>query len=151
MHNLRRYIDPISRVCLVLMFLLSGFSKLDNFSKTAEFMSNQGFPIASIFLIIAIVIELGAGFMIAFNYRSAQATLALLAFTIIATLSIHDFWNYDVYKKTVNKKAKIITAIGMFYDMEDPNQFISDSEKALIGDGVFIAQLMSLKNLIYFL
>ena len=61
---------------------------------------------------------------------------------------IHDFWNYDAYNKVVNKKAKIITAIGMFYDMEDPNLFISDSEKVLKKDGIFIAQLMCLKNML---
>ena len=52
---------------------------------------------------------------------------------------IHDFWNYGVYEKTMRKKAKIITAIGMFYDMEDPNDFIADWAKALTEDGVFIA------------
>lgn len=61
---------------------------------------------------------------------------------------IHDFWNYESYNKIVNKKAKIITAIGMFYDMEDPNQFIADVAKALAKDGVFIAQLMCLKNML---
>ena len=64
------------------------------------------------------------------------------------THHIHDFWDYNIYKKAVPKKAKIITAIGMFYDMEDPNQFISDAAKALTEDGIFIAQLMCLKNML---
>jgi len=61
---------------------------------------------------------------------------------------IHDFWNFESYDKIVGRKAKIITAIGMFYDMEDPNQFIFDVARALAGDGVFIAQLMCLRNMI---
>ena len=61
---------------------------------------------------------------------------------------IHGFWNYKSYIKTAKKKAKVITAIGMFYDMEDPNQFIADVVKALDNDGVFIAQLMCLKNML---
>ena len=61
---------------------------------------------------------------------------------------INDFWNYEVYDQIVGKKVKIITAIGMFYDMEDPNQFIADSAKALTEDGVFVAQLMCLKNML---
>ena len=36
----------------------------------------------------------------------------------------------------------------MFYDMEDPNQFIFDVAQALDKNGVFIAQLMCLKNMI---
>ena len=63
------------------------------------------------------------------------------------THCIHDFWNYESYHKEVGTQAKVITALGMFYDMEDPNQFISDAAKALTEDGVFIAQLMCLKNM----
>ncbi|MBN2126848.1 MAG: methyltransferase domain-containing protein [Candidatus Diapherotrites archaeon] len=61
---------------------------------------------------------------------------------------INDFWTYKSYEKVVKKKAKIITAIGMFYDMENPNQFIADAEKAMGEDGIFIAQLMCLKNML---
>jgi len=61
---------------------------------------------------------------------------------------IHDFWLMDSYWKAVGKKAKVVTAIGMFYDMEDPNQFVADAAKALTEDGVFIAQLMCLKNML---
>lgn len=64
------------------------------------------------------------------------------------TQFISDFWNYENYLQKVGKRAKVITAIGMFYDMEDPNQFIADIEKALTKDGVFIAQLMCLKNML---
>ena len=61
---------------------------------------------------------------------------------------IHGFWEYDSYMQKVGRRAKVVTAIGMFYDMEDPNQFISDAGKVLTDDGVFIAQLMCLKNML---
>ena len=61
---------------------------------------------------------------------------------------IHGFWNYNPYMEKVGRRAKLVTAIGMFYDMEDPNQFISDAGKVLTDDGVFIAQLMCLKNML---
>lgn len=64
------------------------------------------------------------------------------------TYFINDFWEHDKYYEVVGKKAKIITALGMFYDMENPNQFIADSAKALTDDGVFIAQLMCLKSML---
>ena len=40
--------------------------------------------------------------------------------------------------------AKVITAIGMFYDLDNPNKFISDVRSALHPNGVFISQLMTL-------
>ncbi len=62
---------------------------------------------------------------------------------------IHSFWTYKTWKKKFgDKKAQVITAIGMFYDMEDPNQFIRDAAKVLTPGGVFIAQLMTLKPMI---
>lgn len=64
-------------------------------------------------------------------------------------ISIPDFWDYEKYEdKFQNKKAKIITAIGMFYDMEDPNQFIRDAVKALDDEGIFISQLMTSKPML---
>ena len=65
---------------------------------------------------------------------------------------INDFWSYKNLKKILAKyklkKPKVITAIGMFYDLEDPNKFIKDSALALNKNGIFIAQLMCLKSMI---
>ena len=61
---------------------------------------------------------------------------------------MHDFWDYKNYMELAAHwgfgKAKVITAIGMFYDLEDPNKFIADAKNALTEDGVFVAQLMCL-------
>ena len=65
---------------------------------------------------------------------------------------INDFWNFkfldNILKKNKLKKPKIITAIGMFYDLEKPSKFISDAARALDDDGIFIAQLMCLNSMI---
>lgn len=53
-----------------------------------------------------------------------------------------------VWKNSVGTKAKVITAIGMFYDLEDPNAFIADVAKALHPEGVFIAQLMCARQML---
>lgn len=77
---------------------------------------------------------------------------------------IEDFWSLDAYAAALDaagyerkysplmnpegiKKAKIITAIGMFYDLEDPNQFIGDVAKVLHREGVFVCQLMCAKQM----
>jgi NDP-4-keto-2,6-dideoxyhexose 3-C-methyltransferase len=62
---------------------------------------------------------------------------------------IADFWTKENYDKLGVGKAKAITAIGMFYDMEDPNQFIRDAARVLAPGGVFIAQLMALKPMLW--
>ena len=75
---------------------------------------------------------------------------------------INDFWSADKVQGALTRhptltlgdiivasepKAKVITACGMMYDLEDPNQFIADVATVLAPDGIFIAQLMCLKQM----
>ena len=64
---------------------------------------------------------------------------------------INNFWKKKLLDKIILKnklkKPKIITAIGMFYDLEDPNKFIKDAAESLHEKGIFIAQLMCLKTM----
>ena len=48
----------------------------------------------------------------------------------------------------LKEKCKVVTAIGMFYDMDNPNEFISGVKDVLADDGIFIAQLMTLAPMI---
>ncbi len=57
------------------------------------------------------------------------------------TRVINDFFNYRAWRNNFgDAKAKIITAIAMFYDLEEPNQFIADIVRCLDDNGVFIIQ-----------
>ena len=51
-------------------------------------------------------------------------------------IMISEMWDH----KYLDQKAKAITAIGMFYDMDNPNDFISSVKESLTDDGIFIAQ-----------
>ena len=65
---------------------------------------------------------------------------------------LNDFWDFKKFEKISKKfkirKPKVITAIGMFYDLEKPMKFIKDISDSLDQDGVFIAQLMCLKSML---
>ena len=65
---------------------------------------------------------------------------------------ISNFWSRKTFLKLLKakkiNKPKLITAIGMFYDLEDPNRFIKDAADSLDENGIFVAQLMSLKSMI---
>ena len=66
--------------------------------------------------------------------------------------TLNNFWNSKDLNKILigNKinKPKLITAIGMFYDLDDPSKFISDAAEVLDDNGVFIAQLMCLDSML---
>lgn len=51
---------------------------------------------------------------------------------------IPDFFTAEKFKDIFpNEKAKIITSIAMFYDLEDPRSFVSDIQKCLAEDGIW--------------
>ncbi len=54
---------------------------------------------------------------------------------------INDFFTQVEWKKQYkDAKAKVITAIAMFYDLDDPNAFMRDIVACLDDEGVFIVQ-----------
>ena len=54
---------------------------------------------------------------------------------------INDYFNSKKMTKNFSrKKAKIITAISMFYDLKDPNKFLEDIKACLDSNGIFIIQ-----------
>lgn len=51
---------------------------------------------------------------------------------------ISDFFSATTFKSVFpGKKAKIITSIAMFYDLEDPKKFVRDIELCLANDGIW--------------
>ena len=51
---------------------------------------------------------------------------------------IENFFSKDNFlKNSKNKKAKIVTSIAMFYDLEDPSKFVSDINGILDEEGIW--------------
>ena len=58
------------------------------------------------------------------------------------TKIFNDFFNYPIFKREfIGKKAKVITSISMFYDLEEPNKFVDDLVKMLDDEGICIIQM----------
>ena len=60
-----------------------------------------------------------------------------------ANLIIQDYFNIQSYKNSVygDKKAKVVTTIAMFYDLEDPSVFLNDVHNIMEDDGLFVVQM----------
>lgn len=62
---------------------------------------------------------------------------------------ISNFFNHENFReKFGDQKAKIITSIAMFYDLEDPNQFVRDILRTLDKDGAWIIQMNYLTTML---
>jgi len=58
------------------------------------------------------------------------------------TKIIHNYFNYASFSKEFGEqKAKAVTSIAMFYDLEDPNTFVEDVKKCLDMNGVWVIQM----------
>ena len=64
---------------------------------------------------------------------------------------INNYFNSKNFKENFpSKKAKIITSCAMFYDLENPIQFVKDIEEILDDDGVWCCQISYLDSMIRF-
>ncbi|MCL4353980.1 class I SAM-dependent methyltransferase [Patescibacteria group bacterium] len=52
--------------------------------------------------------------------------------------TIPDFFSAKAYKKKLSKKAKVVTSIAMFYDLENPISFMEEIKEILADDGVWV-------------
>ena len=50
------------------------------------------------------------------------------------------FFDKDIYYQIVDRPAKVITAISMFYDLDDPNKFVRNLRDCLDEEGIIIIQ-----------
>jgi putative oxidoreductase len=128
----------IGRVLFVLIFILSGMQKLMDLPGTAAMIvakipvpaalaglaaqieSATGMPIARILAVLAGIVELLGGVMIAFNFGTRFAALMLLAFTIAATVAYHDFWNQEGAERANNmahalKNVSLVGGLLVFF------------------------------------
>ena len=65
------------------------------------------------------------------------------------TFMINDYFNYVSFRREFgNSKAKIITSVAMFYDLDDPNHFVEDVKKSLHQDGLWIIQINYLGSML---
>lgn len=66
---------------------------------------------------------------------------------------INDYFSYDSITKNLFEeidkgKYSVITAIAMFYDLDDPNSFLHDISLLLADDGLFVLQFTDLYSMI---
>lgn len=60
---------------------------------------------------------------------------------------INDYFTADAYWLAATSKAKVVTAVAMFYDLPDPVKFSKDVASILDDNGVFIVQFTDLLSM----
>lgn len=105
----------IGRILLALIFILSGFNKINGWDGALGYMASKGLPMTELLLGLAILIELGGGLMIAFGLYARWAAFAIFLFLIPVTLIFHPFWADPEQMNSFMKNIAIMG--GMLYIM----------------------------------
>ena len=84
------HLSWISRLLLSLIFILSAFNKITAFAGMTGFLGGKlGWPAPGLWLVLAILFELSGGLGLLLGFRTRWASLALIVFTLAATIFVH--------------------------------------------------------------
>lgn len=61
----------------------------------------------------------------------------------VANEIVQDYFTYESYKRSKlgKKKSSVVTCIAMFYDLDEPIDFLKDVYKVMEDDGLFVLQM----------
>jgi putative oxidoreductase len=125
----------IGRIALVVIFIISGATKFLDIAGTAEAIQAKlvipsalsdvtsqieatlSMPIWQVLAIVVALVEVVGGLLIAFNVLTRTMAVILLLFTVVTTITFHDFWNLPAGAERTNQMIhamKNLSIMGAF-------------------------------------
>lgn len=88
-HHTPEWAPLLGRIFLSTIFILSGVGKITEFAGTAGYIGSVGLPLPEAAVVIAIVIELGAGLALLFGWKTYWAAKILILWVLILAVIFH--------------------------------------------------------------
>jgi putative oxidoreductase len=107
----------LGRVLMAAIFLNSGFHKLMGLEGFAGYLAGHGLPAGAYpIAVLAACVEFFGALCVLIGFGTRYAALLLAAFTLVAALIAHRFWEVDPaqYTNQMNHFMKNITIVGGF-------------------------------------
>ena len=82
----------LGRIAIGVLFVPSGWGKLMNPGGLAGMLTAKGFPAPTAFAYLGGAVECIGGALLIIGLKTRCTALALIIFTIVATLLAHQFW-----------------------------------------------------------
>jgi len=89
---MRALTDPLARILISAIFLISGIQMLMHFDSTAHMLGEKGIPLATVATAISILIEIGGAIMIIIGWQTKLAAAIQFIYLIPVTIMYHNFW-----------------------------------------------------------
>jgi len=117
-------IAPIlGRVLLAWFFLSEAYRYAADWSGTTTLLAMKGLPAPAVLLFIALAVMVLGGLSLLFGMRTRLGALALFAFTIVATIAMHDYWklhevavrqaDYDIFVRNLAIAGGLLVLVGL--------------------------------------
>ena len=87
MNTVQTLAAPLGRLMISLIFIVSGFGKISNFSGTQAYMESVGVP--GILLPLVILLEIVGGLAIVVGWQTRLVAFLLAGFTLLSALLFH--------------------------------------------------------------
>lgn len=92
MNAYERIMPLVGRILISVIFLLSGITKVMNFSGMVAFMASKGMPMPNVMIAGALVVEILGALCLITGFQTRIAALIMFLYLIPATLMFHNFW-----------------------------------------------------------
>ena len=98
----------LGRICIAVLFLPGGISKLFAFTRFATSLAAKTLPFGiplpfpEMMAVVAVAIEVLGPLFILFGFQTRWVALAMIAFTVMATLTSHKYWEIEGQLRSTN-------------------------------------------------
>lgn len=100
--NLRNEIILLARILLMILFIMSGWSKLFGFGGTVAYLESLGTPVPMLAAAIAILMEFFVAIAIILGFYTRPLAFLFALFVLGTALIGHDFWNMADPERAAN-------------------------------------------------
>ncbi|ORT73574.1 DoxX family protein [Pseudomonas mosselii] len=92
----------LARILLLILFVLSGWSKLSGFEGTVGYMTSLGAPAPMLAAAVAVIMELLVGILLILGFYTRPLALLFALFVLGTALLGHPFWNMVEPERSAN-------------------------------------------------
>ena len=85
----------IGRLAIAWFFLSEAWTLINSWDGTVTLMQMQRLPAAPLLLVIALTVMILGGISIAVGYHTRHGALLLFGFTVIVSMTMHDYWKLN--------------------------------------------------------
>lgn len=92
----------LARILLMILFLMSGWSKLTGFSGTVGYLESLGTPVPMLAAAIAVIMEFFVALLIVVGLYTRPLALLFALFTVGTAVIGHSFWTMAGAEQAAN-------------------------------------------------